>query len=67
MNIKLTPAQRVVLENSDGLWVMRFANVNTLTALVKRGLLESKPSGMRWRLFRITAAGEAMRKEIAGT
>lgn len=60
----LTPTQRAVLKNSDGFWVMRFANINALKALVRRGLLESKPSGMKWPLYRITPAGEAIREEL---
>jgi hypothetical protein len=60
----LTHAQREALENSDGFWVMRFANANTLKGLVKRGLLEIKPSGMKWPLYRITPDGEAIREEL---
>lgn len=61
----LTQAQQEALESSgDNLWLVRFTNGNTMKALVRRGLLESRPSGRQWPLYRITPAGEALRNKL---
>ena len=62
----LTQAQREALEYSGGgMWLMRLANTGTLKALVRRGLLESKASGLlAGDLHRITPEGERVRREL---